>query len=207
MLSASSIVLLYYSRFKEFQAFISLPFDQEALVASTATSHLVVAGLLVGVGTDLSNGCTSGHGLCGMPRLSVRSITAVLAFLSTAILTATLDLKSHIPDITQLRVSFIDNLSIPPEYFLVFALSMALFLTITETTKSSLSKAILFLIGLIFGCGLMMAGMSQRSKIYGFLQLNSSWDPSLLFVLMTGVLINALTFNLILRLKSRPVYG
>ena len=37
--------------------------------------------------------------------------------------------------------------------------------------------------------------------------MNSSWDPSLLFVLMTGVLVNALTFNLILTLKKRPVFG
>jgi len=207
MLTASALVLFYYNRFKEFQHVIVLPFDQESLITSTATSHLVVAGLFVGIGTDLSNGCTSGHGLCGMPRLSLRSITAVLVFLSTAILTATFDLKSHLPDLDQLRVSFVDNLSIPPEYFLIFGLGVALFLMIVETSRSIFSKMILFFIGLIFGFGLMMAGMSQRSKIYGFLQLNSNWDPSLLFVLMTGVLINALTFNLIINFKSKPIYG
>lgn len=57
----------------------------------------------------------------------------------------------------------------------------------------------LFVIGVVFGCGLMVAGMSQRSKIYGFLQLDSNWDPSLLLVLMTGVLINVVTFNLIIK--------
>jgi hypothetical protein len=45
----------------------------------------------------------------------------------------------------------------------------------------------------------MIAGMSQRTKIYGFLTLDSKWDPSLLFVLMTGVLINIITFNLIIK--------
>lgn len=43
----------------------------------------------------------------------------------------------------------------------------------------------------------MIAGMSYRSKIYGFLLLNRYWDPSLLFVLMTGVLLNVITFQLI----------
>jgi uncharacterized membrane protein YedE/YeeE len=48
---------------------------------------LVVAGLLVGYGTALSNGCTSGHGVCGMARLSARSLAATGIFLVTAIAT------------------------------------------------------------------------------------------------------------------------
>lgn len=41
---------------------------------------LIVGGVLVGVGTRLSNGCTSGHGVCGMARLSPRSILATVTF-------------------------------------------------------------------------------------------------------------------------------
>ena len=48
---------------------------------------LVIAGLLVGVGTRLSNGCTSGHGICGLARLSPRSFVAVAAFMASAIVT------------------------------------------------------------------------------------------------------------------------
>lgn len=44
---------------------------------------LVVAGLLVGFGTRLGNGCTSGHGVCGMSRLSPRSIVATATFIAT----------------------------------------------------------------------------------------------------------------------------
>ncbi len=50
--------------------------------------HLIivaVAGLLVGFGTRLSNGCTSGHGVCGIARLSPRSIVATLIFMAAAI--------------------------------------------------------------------------------------------------------------------------
>jgi uncharacterized membrane protein YedE/YeeE len=51
---------------------------------------LAVAGLLVGAGTRLGNGCTSGHGVCGISRLSPRSITATVTFVAFAVLTVAL---------------------------------------------------------------------------------------------------------------------
>ncbi len=48
---------------------------------------LVVAGLLVGIGTRLGNGCTSGHGICGIGRLSIRSLAATTVFMVIAALT------------------------------------------------------------------------------------------------------------------------
>ena len=48
---------------------------------------LVVAGLLVGFGTRLGSGCTSGHGLCGLARLSRRSVAATAVFFGVAIVT------------------------------------------------------------------------------------------------------------------------
>lgn len=48
---------------------------------------LVVAGLLVGFGASLGNGCTSGHGVCGLGRLSKRSLVAVATFMATAMVT------------------------------------------------------------------------------------------------------------------------
>jgi uncharacterized protein len=48
---------------------------------------LVIAGLIVGVGTRLGSGCTSGHGVCGMSRLSQRSLVAVATFMVTGFVT------------------------------------------------------------------------------------------------------------------------
>ena len=48
---------------------------------------LIAAGLLVGIGTRLGSGCTSGHGVCGIARWSVRSIVATLAFMGTGYVT------------------------------------------------------------------------------------------------------------------------
>ncbi|HHX8285884.1 TPA: YeeE/YedE family protein [Vibrio diabolicus] len=59
-------------------------------VPSTANLSLgmvIAAGLLVGIGTRLGNGCTSGHGICGMGRLSKRSIVATCVFMAVAGLT------------------------------------------------------------------------------------------------------------------------
>lgn len=51
---------------------------------------VAVSGVLVGVGTRASNGCTSGHGLCGMSRLSKRSLVATITFFAVGVGTATL---------------------------------------------------------------------------------------------------------------------
>jgi len=52
--------------------------------------YLGIAGLIVGVGTRLGNGCTSGHGVCGMSRFSQRSIVATLTFMATGFATVAL---------------------------------------------------------------------------------------------------------------------
>ncbi len=48
---------------------------------------LIVAGLLVGVGTKLGSGCTSGHGVCGLARRSPRSLAATITFIAFGVLT------------------------------------------------------------------------------------------------------------------------
>jgi hypothetical protein len=49
---------------------------------------VIIAGLLVGFGTRLGSGCTSGHGVCGIARLSTRSLLAVATFMATGAITA-----------------------------------------------------------------------------------------------------------------------
>ena len=61
------------------------------LPASFASpAYLVVAGLLVGIGTRLGSGCTSGHGVCGVSRLSQRSLVATVTFMAAGIATVAL---------------------------------------------------------------------------------------------------------------------
>lgn len=66
-----------------YQVFAKLP--ETRLEADWST--LIVAGLLVGFGTRFGSGCTSGHGVCGLSRLSMRSLVATLSFMLAGFLT------------------------------------------------------------------------------------------------------------------------
>ena len=63
---------------------------EPAAIGASARSlpFVIVAGLFVGFGTRLGSGCTSGHGVCGLSRLSVRSAIAVATFMTTGSITA-----------------------------------------------------------------------------------------------------------------------
>jgi uncharacterized membrane protein YedE/YeeE len=58
-----------------------------AQLQSMSWGIVILAGLLVGVGTRMGSGCTSGHGICGIARFSVRSIVATLMFIATGAIT------------------------------------------------------------------------------------------------------------------------
>ncbi len=75
-LVAGGVVL----RFSFTDAFGDVPGDSRSLIG------LAVAGLLVGFGTRMGSGCTSGHGICGVSRLSPRSIVATVTFIATGAL-------------------------------------------------------------------------------------------------------------------------
>ena len=63
-------------------------FDFEIEIAPVASGWVLpLAGLLVGFGVALGSGCTSGHGICGLARLSPRSLVAVLTFMLAAVIT------------------------------------------------------------------------------------------------------------------------
>ena len=58
-----------------------------SITIATSTPLLVLAGLLVGFGTRMGGGCTSGHGVCGLARRSPRSLAAVLTFMAVGFAT------------------------------------------------------------------------------------------------------------------------
>ena len=61
-----------------------------AAPSGRSLAAVAVAGALVGYGTRLGSGCTSGHGVCGLTRFSPRSVVATLTFMATGFVTATL---------------------------------------------------------------------------------------------------------------------
>lgn len=76
---------------------IGMPFLLRPLIAPQTETHLtgdlaivILAGLLVGVGTRIANGCTSGHGVCGISRFSLRGIVATVFYILAGGLTVAL---------------------------------------------------------------------------------------------------------------------
>ncbi|MCA0927655.1 YeeE/YedE family protein [Ruegeria profundi] len=76
---------------------IGMPLLLRPLISPATETHLtgnitivIVAGLLVGLGTRIANGCTSGHGVCGISRLSFRGIAATLVYIAAGVVTVAL---------------------------------------------------------------------------------------------------------------------
>lgn len=77
---------------------VSLALGAPALTITSSGPLLIAGGLLVGFGTRLGNGCTSGHGVCGLARLSARSAAATTTFMAAGI--ATVFILRHLLGVT-----------------------------------------------------------------------------------------------------------
>jgi uncharacterized protein len=176
--------------------------------AGLETANWVIAGLLVGFGTKLGSGCTSGHGLCGLPRLSIRSIVAVGTFMASGIVIATLrgSKSGNLSEIQVIQdngqVNLIANglMGASGLYFL-YSLVRGM------GNKEEMTDVVIgFGVGGLFSVALMMSGMTRRSAVLGFLNFDKNWNPAMMFVFMGALLGNFVAFPKILR-RSAPVYG
>lgn len=178
-------------------------FDTENMKSNPSLLYFAVAGLLVGFGTKLACGCTSGHGICGLPRLSKRSIIAVLVFMSAGMFTA----NSFHWEPPTLSINIFDSINqyaYLVRYVYFFSLGYLIYIIARSFTKFEVCWS--FIIGLLFGLGLSISGMCRRSHVLNFLRFgNKGWNPSLLVVMGTAVLINFITFNLAFRYG--PLYS
>ena len=185
---------------------ITLFDTNESTLARMNVLGWFIGGVLVGWGTKMGNGCTSGHGVCGLPRLSIRSFVATITFMLTGIIMATF--RYHYPFLTT-AAGFGQDYAQFWKWFpftVMIGLNIACACLIIYYRKSAICKDLLFshFTGMIFGLGLLISGMCRQSKIQGFLVVDPQvWDPTLMFVMMSAVAINLLTFRFILR-KSKP---
>lgn len=166
----------------------------------------IIGGFLVGWGTRMGNGCTSGHGVCGMPRLAPRSIAAVCTFMATGFAIATF--RYYVPFL-QGGPNFGDEyLKIWRWIALVLIILCNLFVAFLVFKHQESRKELIFsyLLGALFGLGLLISGMCRVLKIQSFLIIGKVWDPSLIFVMLSAVAINFFTFKYVLG-KDKPLYG
>ncbi|KAG7351061.1 sulfur transporter [Nitzschia inconspicua] len=179
------------------------------LVALPSPIAYSLAGLLVGFGTRLGNGCTSGHGVCGLGRRSTRSLAAVMTFMATGVATAmglspsapwskaTAFLRSDTP------ISLVPALG----YAAIVPVVLGLLVMPKLWKKESFTdedKEKVFggaLSGILFGAGLGISGMVLPSKLNLFLNMggiaNGTWDPTLMTVLGAAVPVSFLAYQFV----------
>ena len=169
----------------------------------------IIAGFLIGFGAKMANGCTSGHGVCGLPRLSRRSFVAIFLFMFFGIMMSSI--RYYIPFLRPNSYAYDvwESVSI---YYFVFISSIICFgLSLWSSFKSGISQKVRdiivsFTIGALFAFGLIQSGMLQRHVVIEFLTIGKVWNIQLAFVLGSAVGINFFTFNYILKKCTRPRY-
>ncbi|KAF9564385.1 DUF395-domain-containing protein [Agrocybe pediades] len=166
---------------------------------SLALPKVIFSGFLVGLGTKLANGCTSGHMICGISRFSIRSIVATATFFLTGVITTQL-LHQDVPAVGRVDWSVGQpDINLLALQGIPLALSVLLYAfnptskrdakSETKVSRSAPPRNILrtltFLAtGMQFAFALRLSNLSEASRVLGFLILpfHRGFDPSLALV-------------------------
>ncbi|WVR06018.1 hypothetical protein IAU60_003046 [Kwoniella sp. DSM 27419] len=193
---------------------VARPSDSVTSLIELGFARLALAGALVGLGSRLGSGCTSGHMLCGVSRLSPRSLVATAVFFTTAVITA------------NLSPSPATSTNADPAYALqlpTWGVTAGLLVTIAVLTAlQSVTRGYLIrhqaelgpvarsapyvLYGLTFSLGLSVSGMTDPDKVLGFLRFPEpgKFDPSLAMVILGGVVPNAMHYYRLAGRRKAP---
>ena len=182
-----------------------LPTSVVAIPAAVSWARVLGAGALVGCGTRIGGGCTSGHGVCGLGRRSARSLAAVCTFMATGALAATVTQTATAGYLADAASSAI-LASAPPLPdgkglgVAVLAAAVPTFLALeavghrvaSKESREAFAAAVNFLGGAFFALGLGVSGMTVPARVATFLDLSrglAGWNPALMFVMGGAVLV------------------
>ncbi|KAA8494331.1 UPF0394 membrane protein [Porphyridium purpureum] len=182
--------------------------------------RMLLGSFLVGIGSAIGNGCTSGHSICGMSRLSTRSIAFTLSYMTTAFVTSKLsrsgeafglhEQKNPPPLAWPSRDGVIQFAALNAAFVALYALAyrvVAPRLT-KPLQKHALHAGMSLVSGLNFGFGLCVSGMVRPDKVISFLDFDRPWwDPSLAFVMASALTTAAIGFYALKRRGSCAVFG
>ena len=180
--------------------------DDIKVTAMLSNLGWIIAGFLVGLGSAISREAgIGGHTFCTGPIIFRSSVKAAILSILSGMVVATL--RSHFPFFIG---HHIESMMLPAsQLFGLFAFSFLCLLTIgslvyqysqdglIETTESMTS----YIVGVIYGTGLMLSGVLRPSIVIGFLTVGSGWNPSILILMCTVVATDFVIFYL---LKGKP---
>lgn len=187
----------------------------EAIAAARPLNLLgyTLSGVLVGFGTRLSNGCTSGHGVCGLARLSRRSFAAVGTFMATGIATAIITspkmswaswtsfLRTESPNTETMASAACSLTAIVDVAAVLASYSNKSPSSTAKTSSADDAKKVpaAILSGALFSAGLYTSTMAYPGKVLGFLTLteltSGTWDGTLIGVLGGAVVVSYLSYQ------------
>jgi uncharacterized membrane protein YedE/YeeE len=181
----------------------------------------ILAGFLVGFGTKLGNGCTTGHGICGLARMSVRSLAAVITFMTTGVATTILTSPTgplaNYTKFLQTNTSTDDRHEFAGSIVTSSVVCAALLATFlmrrkeTSTQDGNGNTSVITshtakvgpaaLSGAMFAAGLYNSGMIYTSKVFGFMDLSTissgDWDPTLAMVMGGGLVTSWIAYQFV----------
>eukprot|EP00434_Breviolum_minutum_P032844 symbB.v1.2.029047.t2/scaffold3132.1/size62850/5 len=188
---------------------IAMIFNEDFSFPGAAPFHIVryiAAGIFVGIGTRVGRGCTSGHGICGLPRFSSRSWVAVPTFMGVAV--GTVALTRHAFKWDNPASPGVAEIQWPPKWqFPLASLCSSIVLAVILVCLPQKIRAFAspLVCGTIFGVGLGVAGMTSQAKVLDFLDFGGLWDPSLAFVMGCGIMVSGPAFLYAERETSKPL--
>lgn len=198
-------------------------FELPADGPSISSTGYMLAGLLVGFGTKLGNGCTTGHGICGLARMSKRSLASVITFMGSAVASTYLTgTDSPLSNWT----SFLRTESAATTAFTSDALFGGRLLTLsviaaavtaatvmvyrgggktfeqqTQVKNAAHKAAPAAVAGGLFAVGLHMSGMIYPTKVVDFLNVaaisSGTWDPTLAAVMGGGLIVSWMAYQFV----------
>lgn len=154
--------------------------------AAGATPITALAGLAVGLGTALANGCTSGHGLCGLSRLSLRSLVAVPTFMIVAIATATARSGTTIGPIAPIKPTPEATVALAKQLAGAFVASLAPLMVLPAKGRAKETYLGLWT-GACFAVGLSIGGMVRSDTVTAALS-PARFDGTLWVLFVTALL-------------------
>jgi len=202
----------------------SMPGLVETLPASFPVTRAVIGAAMVGAGASLGNGCTSGHGISGNARLSLRSMAYTCVFMAAGIVTAYLTGTTAAMGIPNVPAAYVPitpaelaagltALAITGSSLLAALLTVFVYKSVVGPDESmqspqllgAVSNAVEFVAGGAFGMALMTSGMVRPTKVAAFLNMvDASRNFSLIFVMGGALLVATPLVNLILRKYQKP---
>jgi len=192
----------------------NLPLLSQAATPMTAFWY-GLAGLLVGLGSQMGSGCTSGHMICGLARLSKRSFVAVLTFCSVAFLNVKLLKTATWFNSTDALVKqpFVVLPSVGYSLLLVgiFGVIMAAYrglYAVRSDDGTKYERISTYFNAVVFAMGLGLSGMTNPTKVLGFFDVGGpNFDPTLVCVAMGATMLDMLLFNAYILKQQRPKFA